>query len=611
MSIAVSDTNAFAPPPVTPLQTARALRRLRWCLTRNTVYSLLAGSRLRLCMVLFCSAVFWLGLFGLFRGGFEFIGLSDKLFHAIFEYLFSMFFLSILIMLFFSTGIITYTALFHSREGAFLLTTPASTDRIFAYKFAEAVVMSSWGFFLLGSPLMAAYGLTIKAPAAFYGMFLIYLVMFVLIAGSLGAIVAIFVANVFPKRQKAVLAIGVITILALIIGLAVRLWRTPGDTLTSDWLGNVQNRLAFCQHPLWPSRWMSAGLMASARGDWPGSGYYLMVLSAHAALAYLAAAAVARDLYFRGFSRVQGGRTNRRRLGLRALDDVFHRLFFFIPQPIRLLLLKDVRTFYRDPAQWSQFLIFFGLLAFYFLNIPRLGYGVQSPSWRNMVSFLNLSVTALILSTFTSRFIFPLLSLEGRNFWVLGLLPLGRQQILWGKFAFSVGISLLATAGLVFLSDLMLGMSPAHDRAASGDGGPALHGTLRDQCWTRRTAPQPARERPVQDRRWVWRHAQPAGQLAFHLRDRHDHGDPLPSLLPGARVLRHVRDRSLRRPISFLDDGGGAGEPGHRRRRDNRPAADRHQGISAHGILTLPDDLTGPPADRFCGFLETRGELAG
>jgi ABC-2 type transport system permease protein len=410
-------------------------------------------------MICFCSVVFWLGLFGLFLGGFEFIGLSDELFHTMFEYLFSMFFLSISVMLFFSTGIICYTALFHSREGAFLLTTPASTDRIFAHKFAEAIVISSWGFFLLGSPLMAAYGLTIRAPAAFYLMFLIYLLMFVLIAGSLGAIVAIVVANVFPKRQKAVLALGVITILTLVVALAVRLWRTPGDTLTSDWLGNIQNRLAFCQHPLWPSRWMSAGLLASARGDLPGSGYYLMVLSAHAALAYLAAAAVARDLYFRGYSRVQGGRTSRRRAGFRALDGAFHRLFFFAPQPIRLLLLKDLRTFCRDPAQWSQFLIFFGLLAFYFLNIPRLGYGVQSATWRNMVSFLNLSVTALILSTFTSRFIFPLLSLEGRNFWVLGLLPLGRQQILWGKFAFSVGISLLATAGLVFLSDLMLGMS--------------------------------------------------------------------------------------------------------------------------------------------------------
>ena len=49
------------------------------------------------------------------------------------------------------------------------------------------------------------------------------------------------------------------------------------------------------------------------------------------------------------------------------------------PRPIRLLLLKDLRTFCRDPAQWSQFLIFFGLLAFYFLNIPRLGLRRSEP----------------------------------------------------------------------------------------------------------------------------------------------------------------------------------------------------------------------------------------
>ena len=379
MSIAVTDAQGAATTPVTAMQTARALRWLRWRLTRNTVASLLSGSRLRLSMILICSLIFWLGLFALFLGGFEFIGLSDELFRTMFEYLFSMFFLSISIMLFFSTGIITYTGLFHSREGTFLLSTPATTDRIFAYKFAESVGISSWGFFLLGSPLMAAYGLTIKAPAAFYAMFVIYLLMFVLIAGSLGAIVAIVVANVFPKRQKGVLAAGIVTILALFVALAVRLWHTPGDTLTSDWLGNIQNRLAFCQNPLWPSRWMSAGLLASARGEWSRSGYYLMVLSAHAALAYLAAAAVARDLYFRGYCRVQGIRSSRRRKWFHAVDEIFHRLFFFVPRPIRLLLLKDLRTFCRDPAQWSQFLIFFGLLAFYFLNIPRLRVRCSEP----------------------------------------------------------------------------------------------------------------------------------------------------------------------------------------------------------------------------------------
>ena len=253
---------------------------------RNTATNLIQGSRLRIAMILFCSAVFWAGLFVLFLGGFQFISLYVDLANTIVEYLFSMFFLSLLVMLFFSSGIIVYTALFHSREAAYLLTTPASTDRIFAYKFIEAVGFSSWGFFLLGSPLMVAYGLTVKAPAGFYGMFLLYLISFVLIPGSVGAVAAIAVANIFPRRQKTVLALSVVGVLVLLVMLGVRLWRTPGDTLSGDWLGSMLNRMAFCQNPLWPSRWMSAGLLASAKGEWSQARYHLMVLSAHAALLY-------------------------------------------------------------------------------------------------------------------------------------------------------------------------------------------------------------------------------------------------------------------------------------------------------------------------------------
>jgi ABC-2 type transport system permease protein len=444
----------------TSSQTARAFRWLRWRLARNITQGVLSGSRLRLGMIVFCSAVFWVGLFGLFFEGFRFIRIYVDLVNTIVESIFSLFFLSLLVMLFFSTGILTYTGLFHSREAAFLLTTPASTDRIFAYKFVEAIGFSSWGFLLLGSPMLVAYGITVQAPTAFYGIFLLYLISFVLTSGGLGAVAAILVANFFPRRQKTVLGLGVAGLLVVVVAVVFQILRTPGDAGTPDWLGGMLQKLQWSQNPLWPSRWTAAGLIASARNDYATGLFYLEVLSAHALLAYLVAAVVARDLYRSGYSRVQGERSSKRRTGMYALDAFFHRAFFFLPRPIRLLILKDLRTFRRDPAQWSQFLIFFGLLAFYFVNIRRLSYDLQSPYWRNLVSFLNLGVTALILSTFTSRFIFPLLSLEGRNFWVLGLLPLEREAILWGKFAFASGIALVATEFLVVLSDLMLRMHP-------------------------------------------------------------------------------------------------------------------------------------------------------
>jgi ABC-2 type transport system permease protein len=439
-----------------PARVARAFHQLRLRLIRNHTRSLLAVSRLRLLMIFACSALFWVGLFGLFFQGFRFLSTFVKLTNEIIEYIFGMFFLSLLVMLVFSTGIILHTGLFSSREASYLLTTPASSDRIFAYKFTEAMAFSSWGFLLLGSPMMVAYGITVGAPWPFYVIFFAYLIAFVLIPGGIGAIGAVLVAMFLPRRRKTVLGLGLVIFVCLALLLTFRLMNAPGDVLTRDWMDAVLSRLRFSQNELLPSRWLSKGLIGAAQNHWDDGLFYLMVTSAHAALAYLVAAVVARDLYRPAYSRVQGGRSSRRRFGLYGLDTILHRVLFFIPRPVRLLILKDLRSFRRDPAQWSQFLIFFGLLAIYFVNIRNLGYNSRSVYWRNLQGLLNMAVTALILSTFTSRFIFPLMSLEGRNFWVLGLLPLRRDAILWGKFAFASGISLVATEVLVLLSDVML-----------------------------------------------------------------------------------------------------------------------------------------------------------
>ena len=108
------------------------------------------------------------------------------------------------------------------------------------------------------------------------------------------------------------------------------------------------------------------------------------------------------------------------------IDRVAYRFMGMTSHDMRLLIIKDLRLFRRDPVQWSQFLIFFGLLLLYFANVDRFRQhrsDVTVLAWVNIVSFLNLAVVGLILSTFTTRFIYPLISLEGRRFWILGRLP--------------------------------------------------------------------------------------------------------------------------------------------------------------------------------------------
>ena len=84
------------------------------------------------------------------------------------QFVFHLFFASLNVMLVFSSGIILYTGLYNSPETQYLLTLPVRPERIVLYKFQEAVFFSSWGFFLLASPIMIAYGIVAGAPWYYY-----------------------------------------------------------------------------------------------------------------------------------------------------------------------------------------------------------------------------------------------------------------------------------------------------------------------------------------------------------------------------------------------------------------------------------------------------------
>jgi ABC-2 type transport system permease protein len=177
-------------------------------------------------------------------------------------------------------------------------------------------------------------------------------------------------------------------------------------------------------------------------------------------MCYLVAAWASSRLYRRGFNRVATGGDIRRKHGGAWMDRALSAALPFVHPATRLLIVKDFRTFRRDPQQFGQVLLFTGMLVLYFTNVKRMF--VRDIEWpfQNGISLLNLSSIALLLSAYTGRFIYPLLSLEGRKFWILGLLPLQRDQLLWGKFAFSMAGGVLLSGGLMLLSDLMLEMPP-------------------------------------------------------------------------------------------------------------------------------------------------------
>src|SRR5205823_6479499 len=144
------------------------------------------------------------------------------------------------------------------------------------------------------------------------------------------------------------------------------------------------------------------------------------------------------------FSYASGGGVVRQAQRRSIVDAFFAPLMGRYPQ-LAILVVKDVKTFLRDGTQWTQVLIFFGILALYIGNLRNFSYPLDQPFYQNLISFLNLGATCMTLATLTSRFIFPLISLEGRRFWVLGLVPLDRRQIMMSKFYFAFGGSVILT----------------------------------------------------------------------------------------------------------------------------------------------------------------------
>lgn len=434
--------------------------RLRLKLTREALLEFYAASRLRQSVVLGAGVVFWLLMFGLFYRAFTFLGQFGELSSILIDYMFAFLFLAMLVMMGLSNAIICHTGFYKNDEANFLMALPVKLSALFAYKSIESVLFSAWGVVMLVAPLILGYGFTNDVPWHFYPLSFSLTLVFMGLPMELGALAALFVPIVLPRRRKSILILAGSAALIILFGWAVTLLgHRPAQLLTETGLKRVMARVAFCQHWALPSHWMSEGILASARGDPERSVFLLLLLLANVLFIGMVALRLAHWLYQTSWARAHALGGERRQIAPdNHVDRFLGYVLAFLPERLRLLVIKDIRSFRRDAAQWSQVLLFFGLLGLYILNLPRLGIAGLAPYWHSLVSLLNLGATCLTLSTLTSRFVFPQLSLEGRRIWIIGLMPLKRRTVLWGKFTFAAGGSFLISGSLIGLSDVMLGL---------------------------------------------------------------------------------------------------------------------------------------------------------
>jgi ABC-2 type transport system permease protein len=416
-----------------------------------------AGGRGKAVVLGTVALFFWLVVFGVlyrvlayFRGVEE-IGplLAGKLLGLVL-----LSFLSILLL---SNIVTALSSFFLAKDLDLLVAAPVDWLDLYLAKLGETLLHSSWMVALMAVPILAAYGVVYDGGWLFPLVVLAVFVPLLALPAVIGSATTLVLVNVFPARRTRDL-LSVVTIAAA--GVLVLLFRLvrPEQLARPEGFRNLLDFITVLRaptSPLLPSEWAARSVMGYLVGPWDPLDLVLLWSTAGAFVTL--GAVLHYQLYPTGFTKAQEGAERFVRGWFwQAAMAPFAR---FLSVAKREFIVKDVKLFFRDTTQWSQLILLAVLVVIYLFNIRALPLftGEQVPFFFvTLVSFLNLGLAGFVLASIAARFIFPAVSLEGRQMWLLRSSPLDLRALLWSKYwTGTVPLLVLALIITVFTNVLL------------------------------------------------------------------------------------------------------------------------------------------------------------
>src|SRR5215813_10055076 len=347
-------------------------------------------------------AAFWTATFVLFTYVLDYFHHLGDFGPFLTQRLLTLLFLTFFGVLLVSNTVTALTSYYLAEEVVPLLAAPVSHRRLHHARFVETLTASSWMVLLVGLPVTT--GLVLLFPA---------------------------------RRTREALLLGVgLTMAALVLG--VRLLRPEQLAHPAGLVGFAGFLAGFgaTGSPWLPTTW-AVEVLIPLLGARPGEPvFYLAMLVSTAAMLFLASAAVVERVFLTAWSRAQSGRV-RGDARERPLTGWLARLVRPLPRVPGSLLAKDVTVFLRDASQWSQLLLVFALVGIYLYNFSALPLDDGTPlaqAMRDLATILNLGLGAFVTTAVAVRFVFPMVSLEGRAWWILRTARVPLAGLWWSKF---------------------------------------------------------------------------------------------------------------------------------------------------------------------------------
>lgn len=342
--------------------------------------------------------------------------------------------------------IVSYATLYKSSEVAYLLTKPVSFINVFVLKFLDNFLYSSTTLFLIAFMVLLGYGSFFSYSwITILGLLAFLLIPFMFLAACLAVLILMGLMKVAGRWGFRRVMTGLAGLYIVLIYVFFKY--TNPIKLVEDVNRHYPNVDEYFMSldpgivKYLPHHWVSESMLWLARGE-PLLGLpYLGLLLGVTAAAFVICLLVAHRFYYKGWlitfdvQAVSNSPQVYRSLGF--FD--FRKPSRFSPQ-LEVLLKKEFFQFIRDPSQWIHLAVLLVLIAVFVVSLRGLRFAIRFAELQLATYLVLFAFSAFLSSSLALRFVFPMISLEGKPFWSILSSPLPVKQVFTLKFLLGIGL---------------------------------------------------------------------------------------------------------------------------------------------------------------------------
>jgi ABC-2 type transport system permease protein len=400
--------------------------------------------------------------------GFSFFGIMIFIFFKVFGFLYHqqefplyfklflcekvlmMTFLTMFLMLVLSSLISTLNIFFLSKDLHLLLSSPLPSRKVFIWKAIEVALSSSVMVVFFSFPALFAYSYYFAPhPVDIIGILSIFL-LYIICGVSLGIITGLIIPAFISVRklQPVLSVVSIIFISGIVIFLRLLRPERFGNPGAINNLVDYMGSLNVKGSGWFPFYWIARGLHMLAKTDYrefiKEIAVFLGVVIALCAFILF----LQKRFYLPLFDKLNKGSAGSYRSSWKKPT--------FLSQDYSALWKKEVKTFVRNPSQWSQLLVIGAIVIVFILNIK--GIPMPHPSVKNLIAYLNLVMAAFIVSGLNSRFTFLALPMENPGLIHVMASPFSMRKVFKFKLLFYVIPQIIIGFTLFLAGDAALGL---------------------------------------------------------------------------------------------------------------------------------------------------------